>query len=75
MDHVLHEIFQLIFNYALFWTSYFYFAPATSQDPHFSFFVQVFMLYNPQNCLRIKSVLTSSSSHGNMDLLHSNLLL
>ena len=36
------------FNHALFGISYFIFAPATSQDPLFYPFLQVFMLYHPK---------------------------
>ena len=64
---MFYEIFHLIFNHTLFWTSHFIFAPTTSQDPHFYLFASFHALLPQHNCLRIKSVLTLSSSHGDMD--------
>ena len=49
--------------------------PITPQTLNFSFlfFASFHALFTQSNCLGIKSVLTSSSSHGYMNLLHPTL--
>ena len=49
--------------------------PSTSQGPHFHFSVQVFTLYYFQIASELSQVLTSLSSCGVMNLLHSKLSL
>ena len=63
-----HEIIPSIFNLTLFCILY----SSTSQCPHLQFFCASFYTLLLPNCFRIKSVLTSSSSHVVVNLLAPN---
>ena len=67
MDHASHEIFPSIFNLTLFCILH----SSTPQCPHLQIFCASLDICHAlllQNCLRIKSVLTSSSSHAVVNL-------